>query len=57
MLNVIDELCMHAYIISLGFHSILLIIKVDDGRFDVMDSPDKDPKVMTLTRSARRQRP
>jgi hypothetical protein len=50
MLNVIDELCMHAYIISLGFHSILLIIKVDDGRFDVMDSPDKDPKVMTLTR-------
>jgi len=44
MLSVIDELCMPAYINVRRFHWILLIIKVDVGQVDVMDSLSKDLK-------------
>jgi Ulp1 family protease len=41
MLSVIDELYMLAYINVRSFHWILLIIQVDHGRVDIMDSLDK----------------
>ena len=44
MLSVIDELCMTAYINVRSFHWILLIIRIDDGTVEVMDSLRKDPK-------------
>jgi hypothetical protein len=36
---------MHAYIIFLSFHWILLIIQGDDGKVDVMDSSLKYHKL------------
>ena len=42
MLNVIDELCMPAYINVRSFHWILLSIQVDRGVVEVMDLLDKD---------------
>ena len=44
MLSVIDELCMPAYINVRSFHWILLIIKVDVGQVQIMDSLDKSPE-------------
>ena len=44
MLSVIDELCMPAYINVRNFHWILLIIKVDAGQVDIMDSLNKPPE-------------
>ena len=43
MFSVIDELCMPEYMNVRNFHWILLIIRVDDGIVDVMDSLRKDP--------------
>ena len=42
MFSVIDELCMHVYINVRKFHWILLIIRVDEGVVEVMDSLRKD---------------
>jgi hypothetical protein len=41
MLSVIDELCMPAYINVRSFHWIMIIIQVDHGRVDIMNSSDK----------------
>ena len=43
MLSVVDELCMPAYINVRRFHWILLIISVDDGIVETLDSLGKDP--------------
>ena len=42
MFSVIDELCMHVYINVRRFHWILLLIRVDEGVVEVMDSLRKD---------------
>ena len=44
MLSVVDELCMSAYINVRRFHWILLIIRVDDGIVETLDSLGKDPE-------------
>ena len=44
MLSVVDELCMPAYINVRRFHRILLIIRVDEGIVESLDSLSKDPK-------------
>ena len=50
MLSVIDELCMTTYINVCNFHWILLIIRIDDGTVEVMDSLRRDTKeYKTLT--------
>ena len=47
MLSVVDELCMPAYINVRRFHWILLIISVDDGIVETLDSLHKDPQEYT----------
>ena len=42
MFSVIDELCMHVYINVSNFYWILLLIRVDEGVVEVMDSLRKD---------------
>ena len=44
MLSVVDELCMPAYINVRRFHWILLIIRVDYGIVETLDSLGKDPR-------------
>ena len=45
MLSVVDELCMPAYTNHVcSFHWILLIIRIDDGTIEVLDSLSKDPE-------------
>ena len=45
MLSVVDELCMPAYTNRVrSFHWILLIIRIDDGTVEVLDSLSKDPE-------------
>jgi Ulp1 family protease len=47
MLSVVDELCMPAYINVRSFHWIVLIIKVDAGTVEALDSLGKDPREYT----------
>jgi Ulp1 family protease len=44
MLSVVDELCMPAYINVRRFHWILIIISVDDGIVQTLDSLGKEPR-------------
>jgi Ulp1 family protease len=45
MLSVVDELCMPAYTNRVrSYHWILLIIRIDDGTVEVLDSLSKDPE-------------
>ena len=44
MFSAIDELCKHVHINVRRFHWIPLIIKIDIGEVEVLDSLRKDPK-------------
>ena len=43
MLSVIDELWITTYINVRMFHFILLIIRIDDGEVEIMDSLRREP--------------
>ena len=46
MLSVVDELCMPAYTNRVtSYHWILLIIRIDDGTVEVLDSLSKTLKI------------